>query len=138
MNASNLEYPSSALSTNVREFIIRNIRECPEPILQLIQEQLLSNMVKMNGPTMGFRIMLQCICFEFPEFTLKNIQKFIQHRNSYSNRQSLCLSILWVASQSGKRDLKTGINVWLELMFPVIGMRAYSKFVIDSLRTLLE
>jgi hypothetical protein len=95
-------------------------------------------MVKINGPTMGFRIMLQCISFEFPEFTLKNIQKFIQHRNSYQNRQSLCLSILWVASQSGKRDLKSGINIWLELMFPVIGMRAYSKFVIDSLKILLE
>lgn len=133
-----IEYPSSAIPKNVRDFIVRNIRQCPEPILQLIQEQLLSSLVKTSGPTMGFRIILQCISFEYPEFTLKNIQKFTQQRNSYNNRQSSCLSILWVASQSGKKDLKSGINVWLELMFPIIAMKAYSKFVIDSLRTLLE
>jgi len=95
-------------------------------------------MIKINGPTMGFRVMLQCISFEYPEFTLKNIQKFIQYRTSYQNRQPMCLSILWVASQSGKRDLKSGINIWLELMFPIIKLKAYSKFVIDSLRILLE
>ena len=133
-----IDYPSSALPTNVLDFIRRNIKQCPQPILQLIQEQLLQNLVKMSGPTMGFRIMLQTIARQYPEFTLKNIQKFIQQRNSYNNRQQICLTILWVASQSSKTDLKSGINIWLELMFPVIGQKAYTKFVIDSLRTLLE
>ena len=133
-----VDYPSCALPGNVLDFINRNIRQCPQPILQLIQEQLLQNLVKMVGPTMGFRIMLQCISTQYPAFTVNNIQKFVQHRISYSNRQPVCLTILWVASQSSKRDLKSGINIWLELMLPIIGQKAYSKFIIDSLRTLLE
>ncbi|CAG2116973.1 unnamed protein product, partial [Medioppia subpectinata] len=87
---------------------------------------------------MGFRIMLQCISAQYPEFTLNNIQKFIQQRVSYANRQPVCLSVLWVAQQSGKKDLKCGLNIWLELMLPIISQKVYTKYIVDSLRMVLE
>lgn len=120
----------------------QKFKGCSEAILQLFQDQclqtIINNIVKLNAPTLGFRLVLQYLAIEFPEITIANLQKLIQYKNSYQNRQNVCLPILWIAAQAGHKSLETGLNIWIELMFPLINVKTYQKYVIDILDKLLR
>jgi hypothetical protein len=54
--------------------------------------------------------MLQLLAFQNPSITVSNIQKVTALRNSYQNRQSIGLTILWALGQGGMKDLQTGLK----------------------------
>ncbi|XP_013789846.1 transmembrane protein 214-like [Limulus polyphemus] len=134
-------YPLSLLPGDIRKILNETLNRCTPETLQLFTDFCLHTMVQditKGHPTCGYRLFLQCVAHEKPEIILKNLNKCSDFRKSYQNRQPVCLSVLWAAGQAGAKDLKAGLKVWLELMLPMVGMRAYSKFTIDYLDNLLN
>lgn len=54
--------------------------------------------------------MLQLLAFQTPSITVSSIQKVTALRNSYQNRQSIGLTILWTLGQGGMKDIRTGLK----------------------------
>jgi hypothetical protein len=64
--------------------------------------------------------MLQLLAFQNPSITVSNIQKVAALLNSYQNRQTIGLTILWTLGQGGMKDIRIGLkglyfNLELEL-----------------------
>ncbi|KAL3219642.1 hypothetical protein MRX96_030390 [Rhipicephalus microplus] len=59
-------------------------------------------------------------------------------RSQHQGRPLACLALLWAASQAGLSNLGAGLAVWLELLMPVLGTRAYAPYAIDFLSALLS
>lgn len=134
-------YPLCLLSDEIRELIYNTLCHCTIQTLHLFFDLCLQSMVQdmLKGlPTLGYRIFLQCLTQEMPSVPVENFSKCEDYRNSYQNRQNVCLSILWAVGQAGNKDLESGLKVWLNLMFPLLGMRAYSKYVVGYLEKLLS
>ncbi|RWS11991.1 transmembrane protein 214-like protein [Dinothrombium tinctorium] len=139
-NPSN--YPLCLLPTDVLKHISKLFNECTKPTLQLFQDhcfqEIINHMTRSKLPTLGYRLMLQALGQLQPEITIKNLQRISLTRTSYQNRPPVCLSILWGASQSGYKNLSYGLKIWLELILPVTGMKAYSKYAIETLERFLS
>jgi hypothetical protein len=82
--------------------------------------------------------MLQFLGHEYPQITVDNLQRFADIRKTHSNQHKVCLTMMWAAAQAGNRDLKTGLNVWFDCLFPEIQVKAYSQFVINCLTNILS
>ncbi|RWS25357.1 transmembrane protein 214-like protein [Leptotrombidium deliense] len=135
-------YPMCLLPKDVFKHISTLFNECTKPTLQLFQDhcfqEIISHMSRGNSSVAGYRLILQCLGHTHPEVTINNLQRIIVFRESHQNRPPICLSLLWCALQAGYRNLNHGLKIWMELVFPVMGMKSYSKYAIESLDTLLR
>lgn len=95
-------------------------------------------MNRFNQPSLGFRLLIQALAQKYPQLVLLNNKRFIELRNSYQNRNNICSIILWSAAQSGYYDINVGLKVWLSLMLPIVGIKAYSRQVVDTFENLIH
>lgn len=133
-------YPLSLVSKQIRTVYEKVIKSSGEGNVQLFYEGTIVLMTKLlseNSPDMGCKIFLQLLGQMYPEMTLLYINKFISLKNSYQNKKSIGLSLLWVFSQSGKKNLTIGLNVWHEVMAPMLESKTYAFHVIKILKELI-
>lgn len=90
-----------------------------------------------NLPCVGHKIMLQLIAMQWPSLSIKSLAKNAILRNSYQNRSTVGLSLLWAIGQAGFKDVTVGLQVWQNIMVPVLEIRAYTKFVCDYVNKIL-
>lgn len=136
------DYPLCALPQNIRKQLSQLLQCCTLPTIQLFQEHCLDTIIKNSTnyqlPTLGYRIMLQLVAFEYPQASLNNVQRFIDTRVSVKNRHTLCLTVMWAAMQAGYANFQAGVHLWYEVVFPMITTKAFTKYTIDSLDNLLR
>lgn len=87
---------------------------------------------------LGHKVLLQLIAMKWPSVCVGNLAKSVILRNSYENRAAIGLALLWALGQGGYQDVNIGIKVWLDLMTPVVEMKAYTKFVCEYLLNVLR
>lgn len=140
-NNKSAGYPLCIISPAITDILVKTMNQCSNSVLKHFFEHCIHSMSQdmvKGQSTFGYRIFLQCLGKEKPDIIINSLSKCSDLRTSYQNRQNICLSILWAAGQAGMGDLNAGLKVWLELMLPLVGMRAYSKFTIDYLNDLLR
>lgn len=86
----------------------------------------------------GFLVCLQLLASRHPHIVTNALPKLKNLRSQHQGRPMACLTLLWAASQAGLSSLGAGLAVWLELLMPVVGTRAYAPYAIDFLSTLLS
>ncbi|XP_041043894.1 transmembrane protein 214 isoform X3 [Carcharodon carcharias] len=62
--------------------------------------------------------------------------QYLELLRSQHNKPMKCLSIMWALGQAGT-DLAEGLKVWLNIMLPVLGVKALSAYAISYLDRLL-
>lgn len=63
-----------------------------------------------GSPVCGFKMLLQLLATHYPAVTITSMDKFIDLRNSYQNKQAIGVSILWAVGQGGFKDLSVGLK----------------------------
>ncbi|XP_078597968.1 transmembrane protein 214-B-like [Branchiostoma floridae x Branchiostoma japonicum] len=135
------EYPLSILPKPVYSVLSSTVTSCPLQVQNIFFEHCLYMMVKemTNGtPTYGYRICIQYLAQSRPEVTTANLPKFADLLKTTVNRPNVCLSIIWGLSQSGSKDLATGLTVWLQLLLPHLGTKSLSSYIIGILENLFK
>lgn len=91
-----------------------------------------------SSSVLGFLICLQLLASRHPHIVTSALPKLKTLRSQHQGRPMACLALLWAASQAGLSSLAAGLAVWLELLMPVVGTRAYAPYAIDFLSALLS
>ncbi|XP_075525709.1 transmembrane protein 214 [Dermacentor variabilis] len=91
-----------------------------------------------SSSVVGFLVCLQLLASRHPHIVTNALPKLRNLRSQHQGRPMACLALLWAASQAGLSSLGAGLAVWLELLMPVVGTRAYAPYVIDILSELLS
>ncbi|XP_015436435.1 PREDICTED: transmembrane protein 214-A [Dufourea novaeangliae] len=126
------DYPLSIVPKPISSILEKAIQMAGEQTSQLFYENTLTamatDMVK-GSPVVGHKVLLQLLARINPEMTIANIGKLITVRNSYQNRKTIGLSLLWALSQAGRKNLSVGLKMWHEVMSPMLEAKNYSSYV---------
>uniref|UniRef100_A0A7G3AYD0 Uncharacterized protein n=1 Tax=Lutzomyia longipalpis TaxID=7200 RepID=A0A7G3AYD0_LUTLO len=134
-------YPASALPTTLKKLIHDELDAAGASNVQYFFDQCLTSLavdLNKNLPVVGTRIMLQLIALRFPIVCQSNFAKNAVLHNSYLNQSSIGLSLLWALGQGGYQDCQVGINVWQNMMVPVIEMKHYCKYAVEYIFYILQ
>lgn len=136
-----VNYPYNILPTNVKA-IIHDLLVLVGPAnVQYFFDQTLTTLavdLSNNVDCIGHNVLLQLIAFEWPTVCVQNLAKNAILRNSYQNRSSIGLNILWALGQGGYRDPTVGVRVWQNIMVPVLEMKSYTKWVCEYVHRMLN
>lgn len=88
-------------------------------------------------PDIGCKIFLKLLAQMYPEMMPLFINKYISLKNSYQNKKTIGLSLIWVYSQVGKYNLTIGLNIWHEVMAPMLESRTYAFHVVKLLKEMI-
>ena len=133
--------PLSALTQNMKKAVYALVQNLPESMKETYLETCISNTahdMAKSLDTAGWRIMTQVITDISPGLITSNLPRLIELRNSYQNRPNIGLAILWSVGQAGKKDLQSGVRVWLDVMLPLLSMKHYTKFIVEYIAILLN
>uniref|UniRef100_A0A1E1X5W9 Uncharacterized protein n=1 Tax=Amblyomma aureolatum TaxID=187763 RepID=A0A1E1X5W9_9ACAR len=97
-----------------------------------------SNAGNSGSSVLGFLLGLQLLASRYPRVVTADLTKMCQLRSQHQGRPTACLTVLWAACQAGLSNLGEGLTVWLELLMPVMGTRAYAPYAVNSLSALLS
>jgi len=132
--------PLSALTANMRKVISAMLSGCEEGMRETFFETCVANTaheLAKGGNVNGWRCLTQLLADLQPTVVTAHLPRYVELRNSYQNRPAVGLAILWSVGQAGRKNLQSGVKVWLEVMLPVITFRHYTKYVVDYLAALL-
>ncbi|EDV32443.1 uncharacterized protein Dana_GF14050, isoform A [Drosophila ananassae] len=135
------QYPSNLASHSLKYLIVEFLGSVGESNLEYFYHSLLDSMateLNNNQTVVGYKLLLQLIGQNWPGICAKNLAKTALLRNSYQNRSTICLSILWAVGQGGYQSLNDGVRVWQNLMLPNLELKQYSKFVIEYIEKVLK
>lgn len=135
-----LDYPNSILPDGLRAIIQPLISKCSSEILNYFFHNLLQSVCEALNKSqrfVGHLIMLEQIALYRPQVCVANLASSVILRNSYQNQPSICLSLFWTLGSAGLRDTTVGLKVWVEIMSSVLGVKSYTKFVIDYFHKIL-
>ncbi|XP_074113094.1 transmembrane protein 214 [Cotesia typhae] len=130
-------YPLSLITKAVRTSFEKVIKSVGIQTAQLFYENTLLLMAKnmaFGSSSIGCKIFIQLLAYMHPEITCANIEKLISLRNSYQNKKSIGLAILWALGQGGKKNLTVGLTLWHEVMASMLESRNYAYHVTKILR----
>ncbi|GAB0096932.1 Transmembrane protein 214 [Sergentomyia squamirostris] len=134
-------YPATVLPKDLKELIHDELDNAGMSNVQYFYDQSLTSLAEdlnKSLPVMGTRILLQLIALRYPVVCQSNFAKNAVLHNSYLNQSPIGLSLLWALGQGGFCDVQIGINVWQNMMLPVIEMKHYYQFVVDYLFRILQ
>ncbi|XP_043251874.1 transmembrane protein 214-A [Colletes gigas] len=133
------DYPLSVVPKPISSTLEKAIELAGKRTAQLFYENTLTAMATdmvRRSAVVGHKIFLQLLACIDPEMTVANIPKLIAVRNSYQNRKTIGLSLLWALSQAGRENLAVGLKVWHEVMSPMLETKSYSNYVAQILNDL--
>ncbi|XP_022913719.2 transmembrane protein 214-B [Onthophagus taurus] len=134
-------YPFSVIPAQIKAIMEKACKEADSKNQELFFDICLSSMAMemTNGfSAIGQKLFLQLLALNNPKIVIANISKSISLRTSYQNRQNVGLSILWALGMGGLKDLNVGFKVFQEIMFPLIEMKNYSRFICGYLIDLIN
>ncbi|XP_067840477.1 transmembrane protein 214 [Heptranchias perlo] len=134
------DYPYSLASKELRN-IIKSLLGKASGSLEHFFDHCIYTMLheqdKTTGESLhGYRICIQAILLDKPKIGTMNLGKYLELLRSQHNKPIKCLSIMWALGQAGT-DLAEGLTVWLNIMLPVLGVKALSSYAISYLDRLL-
>ncbi|XP_050699167.1 transmembrane protein 214-A-like isoform X2 [Eriocheir sinensis] len=127
-------YPTSMLSSSVKNLLIETFSCCSDSVLASFHKHCVTSMVQeqVKGlSVIGYKLFIQILSIQHPEAGLVNLPFYCELRHSIQNQTPACLSLLWAVGQLGHYDFITGLKVWLQLMVPLIGLKHYSAHVVE-------
>lgn len=133
--------PLSALTKNMKLSIYAMVQGVSESMQVTFLETCISNTaheLAKGQDVSGWMVLTQVLTDLNPALATSNLGRLIELRNSYQNRPNIGQAILWSVGQAGRKDIYTGVRVWLEVMLPLLTMKHYTKFVVDYLQVLLD
>ncbi|XP_031436948.1 transmembrane protein 214 isoform X2 [Clupea harengus] len=135
------DYPYCLAGKELRA-IIKNVLVKGSETLQDFFDHCLFTMLreqdKQTGESLhGYRICIQAILQDKPKIATLNLADHLELLRSHQNRPVKCLTIMWALGQAGFYDLSHGLQVWLGIMLPVLGMKSLSSYAIAYLERLL-
>ncbi|XP_014296425.1 transmembrane protein 214-A [Microplitis demolitor] len=134
-------YPLSLVTKAVRSSFEKVIKSAGIQTAQLFYENTLLLMAKnmaFGSSDIGCKIFIQLLGNMYPDMTCSNIEKLTSLRNSYQNKKSIGLAILWALSQGGKKNLTVGLTLWHEVMASMLESRNYAYHVTKILKELFN
>ncbi|KAH8248607.1 hypothetical protein KR032_001372 [Drosophila birchii] len=135
------QYPSNLASGDLKTEVVKFLGSVGEQNLEYFFYSLLDSMatdLNNNQTVAGYKLILQLIGQNWPTICSRNLAKTALLRNSYQNRSSICLSILWAIGQGGFKSLNEGVRVWQNLMLPNLELKQYTKFVVEYMERVLN
>jgi len=126
------DYPSSLMSSDLKKCITSTITSCNQEALQAFYLQTLITLptdINRGLQVCGTKLVLQQLSFFKPSLVLDNLGRIQEILRSIESRVPALLSVLWVASQAGYKDARTGVKVWMDAMLPLIHLKNYAGFV---------
>jgi len=132
--------PMTALTANMRKVINVMINNVEQSMKETFFETCVANTAhdSVKGHCVsGWKILTQLLSEGNTCLGTAHLPRYVELRNSYQNRPSTGIDILWSVGQAGKKDLNAGLKIWMELMLPVLNLRHYTKFVVEYLEALI-
>lgn len=136
-----LNYPSNIVPADLKAIIYNALNDAGTANVQYFFDQTLTTLavdLSNNQNCIGHNILLQLIAFEWPTVCVNNLAKNAILRNSYQNRSSIGLSLLWALGQGGFKDITVGCRVWQNIMVPLLETKAYTKWVSEYIHRILN
>jgi len=133
--------PLSALSQNMKKAIYGMVQGLPDSMKETYLDTCISNTahdLSKNLGVYGWMIMTQVLTDIKPSLITSNLPRLNELRTSYQNRPHIGLMVLWCVGQSGKKDIHSGVRVWIDVMLPLITMKNYTKFVVEYLSAIFS
>jgi len=135
--------PMSVVTKELKRTLVQLLEECGDAGRQGGYELLVANLghdlAKASlgtgqGQVNGSLILIQILAESYPHLALSNNKRFGELIHSYQNKAAaVCIPLLWSLGQSGRKDLATGLKVWIEFMRPLLRFKNYSKHVVSYL-----
>lgn len=135
-------YPLCVLPTNVKDILVKMLQDAGKANCQIFFDVTLTavanDMSRAGQWVNGYRLLLQLLAHEYPDFCEASILKSINLRNSYQNRPPIGLTLLWAFGQGGYKNFNVGLKVWQELFLPIIEMKNYTKYIMSYITNLVD
>ncbi|XP_066584426.1 transmembrane protein 214 [Prorops nasuta] len=134
------DYPLSVVPDIIYSTLDKTIKKVGRHSTQRFYTTLLYDMVSRmdkDQPVVGHKIVLQLVSLLYPEIPQASINILTTLRDSYQNRKPICLTLLWVLSQGGRKCLDLGLKNWHEVMTPLLESKNYSSYVVQILHDLV-
>ncbi|XP_020368253.2 transmembrane protein 214 isoform X1 [Rhincodon typus] len=134
------DYPYSLANKELRNIIKSLLGKTSDHLEHFFDHciyTMLREQDKAAGESLhGYRVCIQAILLDKPHIGTMNLGKYLELLRSQYNKPNKCLSIMWALGQAGT-DLTEGLKVWLNIMLPVLGVKALSAYAISYLDRLL-
>lgn len=131
--------PMSLVTKELKRTLVQLLEECGDAGRQGGYELLVANLghdLAKTGSAAainGSLILIQIMAESYPHLALVNNKRFGELIHSYQNKAAVCIPVLWSLGQSGRKDLASGLKVWIEFMRPLLRFKNYSKHVVSYL-----
>lgn len=135
------DYPSSLLSPELKGIITTTIKECGAEEARIFYTQSLITMptdINRGVHVNGTKIVLQLLSFHTPSLARSFLPQAKEILGPIESRVPATLSLLWVLSQPAVKDSCVGLQVWHEVMLPLIHLKNYTAFVGQAAGQLVE
>ncbi|XP_064625287.1 transmembrane protein 214-A-like isoform X2 [Lineus longissimus] len=136
-----VDYPLCKVTERMKKLLKKALSLTTPEVKELFFEHCVQSMIQDLGKgasTYGYRIFIQLMAHGKPDIIQNSLSRYLEMLKTNQNRQLRCLSVMWAVGQSGMKDLSCGLRVWLDVMFPVLRIRALSEYAIDYLENLFK
>lgn len=135
-------FPLSAVNEPLNDMMKKMyVDDASESIRQIIFDHCmltLWDLVERDVPTWGYRLCIQVMAKYAPDNCVDDLQRHVNKIRNGQNNPKKCLSYMWAVGQIGVGDVRLGMQVWLTVMLPFLGVKKLAGYVVSYLESLLE
>lgn len=113
------------------DFVPHVFKYCFDEMLELVAR---------DRPCLGYQVCLQALGFNRNQLCLSEIseERMIEDINNYQNMPKKCFFYLWAIAQTGIKDSKSAMQVWLAVMLQTLNVKCTMQFSMSFIETELK
>ncbi|KAL4235624.1 hypothetical protein ACF0H5_004019 [Mactra antiquata] len=134
------DYPASCLKKGCTKVITSVLSDCSPTTLNHVLYFCIMTMLEENqngNSTYGYKIFLQLLIRGSPDIVMSKLAQYRDVVKSVQNRPDRCILVMWALGQVGYPNLRCGLRVWLDIMFPLLGFKALGSYCVQYLESIL-
>lgn len=136
-----VDSPYSYLPASVQKLMTNVLAKCPLEVQSLFFEHCVRAMItdfNKGLSTYGYRVCIQCVAFHQPKSVMPDLQKYLEMIRANQKSPAFCLRVIWSVVQPGHKDLSRGLEIWEQVLFPLLGIRSLTNYIITCRENLFS
>lgn len=135
------DYPCSILDPKLYNFLSSTLDTYETKMLKEFFDYCLKEMLgdlKKGQPVYAYRIYIQLLVKKHPTFITNSLNHFKELIKKRENERLPCLALFWTCNLAGLKDPVTALQVWGELMLPMMSHKMVAPFAVQTLERILS
>nr|CAB3267071.1 transmembrane protein 214-A [Phallusia mammillata] len=136
-----VDFPFCTATKNTQSRLLKLFAELNTEMVECIFQQYINSMLEHLARDMliwGHKLCIQALAYSHPTICSQNLKIYVDKVQTMQNVPKRCLTLLWALGQSGVKDSRCGMKVWLEVMLPALHMKNMAPYCMLYIETILS